>query len=521
MDADVLVVGAGPVGLVLATELERAGVRPLVIERLAEPNPERKARGIGPLAAEALRRRGLGDQLAEHHQRGAEDFKNDHGSGNGHFAWIHKIDLTRTDQAERTGSFIWQPQLERLLRRYAAGLGVSVLGEHTLTGLVQDHDRVTATVDTPGGERRITAGYLVGCDGDRSTVRKLTGFEFPGTEPFMVMRAARVVLAAGTRLPAAGRLHGGSLMHGGEMLGTVEFGTVGEDNRAPLTADELAASVRRVSGATVTITAMREGRRVLDHARQAATYRLGRVLLAGDAAHVHSPNGGQGLNLGLMDAVNLGWKLASAVSSPAGLEERRAPNGLLDSYTAERHPVGAAVLHNTRAQSALLRPGPHADALRDIMSDLMDLPEVNAYFAELMTGLRGRYPMPYEAGAHPLLGRHSANLSVTVRTPSAERRTSLYTLAETARPLFLHPPEEAELAATAAPWSDRVTPVPAVLGTPDHGTTERGTQLSAALIRPDGVLAWAEGTGRGSRCANEPSRTEGLRVALAHWFGRP
>jgi 2-polyprenyl-6-methoxyphenol hydroxylase-like FAD-dependent oxidoreductase len=512
MDADVLVVGAGPVGLVLATELKRAGVRPLVIERLAEPNPERKARGIGPLAAEALRRRGLSDQLAEHHQRGAEDFRNDHGSGNGHFGWIHKIDLTRTDQPERTGSFIWQPDLERLLRRYAAGLGVSVLGEHTLTTLVQDYDRVTATVDTPGGERRITAGFLVGCDGGRSIVRKLTGFEFPGTEPFMVMRAARVVLAAGTRLPAAGRQHGGSLMHGGEMLGTVEFGTFGEDNRAPLTADELAASVHRVSGATVTITAMREGRRVLDHARQAVTYRLGRVLLAGDAAHVHSPNGGQGLNLGLMDAVNLGWKLATAVSSPA----RSAPNGLLASYTAERHPVGAAVLHNTRAQSALLQPGPHIDALRDIMSDLMDLPEVNAYFAELMTGLRGRYPMPYEAGAHPLAGRHSANLSVTVRTPTTERRTSLYALAETARPLFLYPPEDAELAATAAPWADRVTLVPAVLGTPGHGT-----QLSAGLIRPDGVLAWAEGPGRGSSCANEPSRTEGLRVALAHWFGRP
>ncbi|WP_028924323.1 FAD-dependent monooxygenase [Pseudonocardia acaciae] len=490
MEADVLVVGAGPVGLVLAAELKLAGAQPLVIERLAEPNPDRKSRGIGPLAAEALRRRGLAGQLAEYHEAGLADLRRDHGSDKGHFAHIHKIDLVPADEPGRERSLIWQPDLERLLRKYVAGLGIQVLPEHALTGLVQDDDRVTATADTPSGERRITAGYLVGCDGGRSTVRKLAGFTFPGTEPFMITRAAEVELADASRLPPAGRLRNGALLHGaGPLLGTIEFGDFpeAEDGRAPLTADELTESVRRVSGGDVTITALREGRRFLDHARQAETYRIGRVLLAGDAAHVHSPNGGQGLNLGLMDAVNLGWKLAAG-----------APGGLLDSYTTERHPVGAAVLRNTRAQSALMMPGPHTDALRDVVSDLMDLPQANAYFAEMMTGLHVRYPMPY-AGAHPLLGQHCPNLTVTVRTPTADRRTTLYELAESARPLLLHPADD------PAPETGRVTAIPT--------TAIERPDLDATLIRPDGVVAWASGP-------DHPSPAGALRAALQHWFGQ-
>jgi len=281
---------------------------------------------------------------------------------------------------------------------------VPVLREHELTALDQDPDSVTATVHTPTGQCRVTAGYLVGCDGGRSLVRKLAGFEFPGTEPFMIMRAAQVQLADADAVPPPGQRDSGSLMHsldgsGAGILGTTEFSAIPEDRGGPLTAEELAASVRRVAGVDVTINALREPRRVLDHARQARRYQLGRVLLAGDAAHVHSPNGGQGLNLGLMDAVNLGWKLAASV--------RRADDGPLCGYTAERHPVAAAVLRNTRAQSALLSPGPHHQALRDIVGELMDIPEVNAYFAELLNGLRTRYPLPYaKPGDHDLVGRH-------------------------------------------------------------------------------------------------------------------
>jgi len=499
MDTEVLVVGAGPVGLLLAAELRLAGARVEVVERLAAPTGERKARGIGSLATEALRRRGLGSALAEHHERGTADFRAAHGSDKGHFAWIHKIDLVPPDEPDRGYTFIWQPDLEKLLGDRVAELGVPVHRAHELTALDQGPDSVTATLRTPAGERRLTATYLVGCDGGRSRVRKLTGFEFPGTAPFMVMRAGRVELADPGVLPPPGRRDTGQLMHGGQMLGTAEFDSFPEHRDTPLTSEELTDSVRRVAGVDVTITALREPRRVLDHARQAASYRLGRVLLAGDAAHVHSPNGGQGLNLGLMDAMNLGWKLAAAARGTD-------PKGeLLDSYTAERHPVAAAVLHNTRAQSALLAPGPHHDALRDLVADLMDLPEVNRYFGELMNGLHIRYALPYRSGAEPEpVGQHSPELAVD--------DTSLYRLAARARPLLVTGPAAngaaamAEVAEVAAPWADRVDLVAAsTLGRAD---------LAALLVRPDGVLAWAAAPGR-------PADLEQLRTALTTWFGEP
>ncbi|HWN35423.1 MAG TPA: FAD-dependent monooxygenase [Pseudonocardia sp.] len=493
MDTDVLVVGAGPVGLLLATELRLAGARVEVVERLATPTGEKKARGIGSLATEALRRRGLGPLLAEYHERGSADFRAAHGSDKGHFAWLHKIDLVPADEPDRGYTFIWQPDLEQVLGDRAAELGVPVHREHELTGFAENADGVTATLRTPAGERRLTASYLVGCDGGRSGVRKLTGFEFPGTAPFMVMRAGQVELADASVLPPPGRRDTGQLMHGGGLLGTAEFDSFPEHRDAPLTVEELTDSVRRVAGVDVTITALREPRRVLDHARQAATYRLGRVLLAGDAAHVHSPNGGQGLNLGLMDAMNLGWKLAAAVRGTD-------PKGeLLDSYTAERHPVAAAVLHNTRAQSALLAPGPHHEALRDIIADLMDLPEVNRFFGELMNGVHTRYALPYRTGAEPeLVGQHSPELAVD--------DTSLYRLATAGRPLLVTGPAASGAAEVAAPWADRVELVAAsTLGRAD---------LAGLLLRPDGVLAWA--------CApGGPVDLEQLRTALATWFGEP
>jgi 2-polyprenyl-6-methoxyphenol hydroxylase-like FAD-dependent oxidoreductase len=285
---------------------------------------------------------------------------------------------------------------------------------------------------------------VVGCDGGHSAVRKLAGFAFPGTDPLMTVRYAK----ADTRhpdarnpdarrpdarrpdarrpdarrpdaLPPSGRLPGGTLFHDDGMLATFDFTGGPADRDTPLSADEMRESVRRVSGADIDITEFHGGLRFTDQARQAETYRLGRVLLAGDAAHVHSPNGGQGLNLGLMDAMNLGWKLAATVrgTAPAAPRAGAAPQGpasteadslwLLDTYHEERHPVGASVLHNTRAQSALLAPGPHVDALRDIFSDLMDLPEVNAYLSRLMSGVAHRYPMPYPV-THPLVGLHCA-----------------------------------------------------------------------------------------------------------------
>ncbi|WP_406445733.1 FAD-dependent monooxygenase [Streptomyces sp. NBC_01613] len=486
-DADVIVVGAGPVGLLLAAELRLAGAVPLVLERLAAPSPQRKARGVGPLAAEALARRGLGERLAAHGAAGTADKARDHGSEKGHFSAIFKIDPALQDEPDRRGVWIWQPELEVLLAEYATGLGVEIRREHTVTGLAQDDGTVTLTVVGPHGEHRLSAGHVVGCDGGRSTVRRLTGFAFPGTAPTMTTRRAEAeILEGADRLPPAGRQPRGILHYGPGMLATFDYGDTPEDREAPLTAEELQNSVRRVTGVDVTVAITGETLRVTDHARQAATYRRGRVLLAGDAAHVHSPMGGQGLNLGLMDAANLGWKLAADVRGDA-------PPGLLDSYTGERHPVGARVLHNTRAQSALLAPGPHTDALRDVFSDLMDLPEVNRRLGDMMSGLADAYDFPYPS-THPLVGRHCPDL--TFKAGTREEHLSRYTRG--GLPVLLAPDVR-----PAEPWRGRVELVQVESIAYDG--------LDAVLVRPDGAIAWAGGA--------EPD-VEGLETALRTWFSR-
>ncbi|MFD1544119.1 FAD-dependent monooxygenase [Nonomuraea guangzhouensis] len=491
MNADVVVVGAGPVGLLLAAELRLAGATPLVLDRLAQPTSEPKARGIGPLAAEALRRRGLGEALAKFHEQGLADKARDHGSEKGHFAQIHKIDPDLQEEPERTGALIWQPDLERILAEHLASLGVPIWREHEVTALTQDDSGATVTVRTPAGERHISAGYVAGCDGGRSTVRKLAGFDFPGTAPTSVVRRLRGDISGMERLPEPGWLPKGMLMCAPGMVATVEFDGFPEDRAAPLTGEEMRDSLYRVTGVEVEVAAVHDTLRFTDVARQAATYRLGRVLLAGDAAHVHSPNGGQGLNLGLMDAVNLGWKLAATVAG-------HAPDGLLDTYTAERHPVGAAVLHNTRAQSALLRPGAHAAAMRDIVSDLLDLPEANRYFGRLLNGLGTRYDLPYPA-THLLAGRPCPDLRLTLA--SGETRT-LADLAASGRPLLVHAPSQPEVARAAAAWRGSLDVAEA--------TVEDHDGLSAALIRPDGTVAWASAPG--------PADTTTLTAALHAWL---
>jgi 2-polyprenyl-6-methoxyphenol hydroxylase-like FAD-dependent oxidoreductase len=473
MDADVVIVGAGPVGLLLASELRLAGIRPLLLERLTAPTEQPKARGIGVLAAEALRRRGLGEALDREHQRGLLKLEREHGTTRGHFAWIHKLDV----EEGRQGALIGQPALERLLREHC---GVEVRYGHTVTGWADGPDEVTLTVETAGGAERITAGFVVGCDGGHSTVRKLAGFDFPGTPPLMTVRYAAADVVEPERLPPAGRLPGGTLFHDGGMIATFDF-TPGDTSSGPLTVGEVRESVRRVSGVEVDLAEFRGGLRFTDQARQAATYRRGRTLLAGDAAHVHSPSGGQGLNLGLMDAMNLGWKLAATVRGDA-------PEGLLDTYTAERHPVGAAVLHNTRAQSALLAPGAHVDALRDVMSDLMNLPEVNRHLSRLLSGVTHRYRLPYAAD-HPAAGTHCPPLTIDGTTP-------LNDLTTTGRTLLLHPDAK------------RIDTGPRAEAVPIESLSD--DRLAAVLIRPDGVLAWAAAPGDDLQPAS-------LREALVHW----
>lgn len=459
MDADVIVAGAGPVGLLLAAELKLAGAEPLVLDRLPTPSEETKARGLGVLATELLWRRGLGERLAEADAAGTRDLARDHGTTLGHFASIHKL----VPDPDRPRTTIWQPRLERLLTEHALALGVRIRRGHEVTEIESDDDGVTVN-------SRWRARYLVGCDGGRSTVRKLAGFAFPGTPPLLRTTAGRVRF--GGDVPPGGRYPAGAFMYGGSMAGVTE--PAGDAEPAgPVTATELADGIRRVTGTTVVVEELTDGRRFGDQARQAATYRKGRVFLAGDAAHVHSPSGGQGLNLGLLDAANLGWKLAAAVGG-------RAPEGLLDSYTRERHPAGEAVLRNTRAQSALLAPGPHVDALREIVAELMDLPAANRYFADLLSGVHQHCELPYPA-TDPA-GRYPPDLALA---DDDGRVTRLHEHTRTGRGLLLLTPDTRHLA------DERVDVVPV-------------TNAGPLLLRPDGVIAWA---GEGSP-----------KAALDAWF---
>jgi 2-polyprenyl-6-methoxyphenol hydroxylase-like FAD-dependent oxidoreductase len=440
MDADVIVVGAGPVGLFLAAELKLAGAEPLVLERLETPSKEPKSRGLGALATEALWRRGLGDRLAKADVEGAKDLARDHGSTRGHFANIFKI----TPDAGRPRTNIWQPELERVLAEHAEG--IRVLRGHEVTALKSDVDGVTVTAG-----RTWRAKYVVGCDGGRSTIRKLAGFAFPGTSALLRTIAGQVRFAGD--VPPAGRYAGGTFLHGGSMVGITEPATGTE----PVTADDFAASIQRITGADVVVEEFQEERRFGDQARQADDYRRGRVFLAGDAAHVHSPSGGQGLNLGIPDAANLGWKLGAVLRGDK-------PEAFLATYTRERHPAGEAVLRNTRAQSALLTPGPHVDALREIVGEVLDLPEANKYFADLLAGTKTRYDFPYPAPAP--VGEHCPDLEIVDGSGHATR---LHEHTRTGRGLLL---------ATDHPADPRVDVVPA-------------TNTGPLLLRPDGVIAWA------------------------------
>ncbi|GLZ35883.1 FAD-dependent oxidoreductase [Lentzea sp. NBRC 105346] len=467
MDYEVVIAGAGPVGLLLACELRLHGVRVVVLERLTAPSNIIKAGAISGRTAASLDRRGLTEEISKVaaaaagtlHANVKALFSNGKVLG-GHFAGIFKL-----TGMGGPAMMIGQPDLERILAARAAELGVEVRRGHEVTVLEQDDDGVT--VDG------IRARYLVGCDGGRSSVRKLAGFDFPGTGPTITGHQAMVELADPEKLNLGWhRTPVGMYAFGptpGRIL-TVEFD--GPPENREVTLEELQASLRHVSGTDVTITKVHTATRWTDNARQVTTYRIGRVLLAGDAAHIHSPFGGQGLNTGLQDAMNLGWKLAAAL---------RGRDDLLDTYTAERHPVGEVVVDNTRAQVALLRPDEQTTALRELFSELLDIPEVNERISAMMQATDIRYDVGCD---HPLAGRFVPDLKL------GEQR--LAELLRDGTPVFLDVTDDEELRKAAG--HIRVV------------TAECPEWTEPVLVRPDGYAAWVG------------AAAEGLRDSVERWF---
>lgn len=485
MDTDVIIVGAGPVGLMLAGELRLGGVDVIVFEQRSARSRESRGVGFTARATEVFHQRGL---LAR--------FEKAETSRMGHFGGI-PMDFGVLEGAHFGVRGIPQYKIEEMLENWALELGVSLRRGHCVAGLRETGEGVVAVADGPAGRSEYSAGYLVGCDGGRSTIRQLGGFDFPGSDATREMYLADVAgceirpRLIGELLPG-GMVMAGPLEDGIDRIIICENGTPPSRTREPAFA-EVADAWQRLTGESL------HGGRGLwvssftDATRQVTEYRRGRVLLAGDAAHIHLPAGGQGLSVGVQDAVNLGWKLAATIKD-------WAPSGLLDSYHDERHPVGARVLRNTRAQGTLNLTGKEIEPLRTVMTELIAIPAVARHLSGMVSGLDIRYDVG--APGHPLLGARMPDRELELHDGS---RKQIAELLHPARGVIISAGDPVETSRIAAGWSDRIDLV--MVRSFPAGPEDAGAATESVLVRPDGHVVWAA-PGDGD-----------LREALHRWFG--
>ena len=479
----VVIAGAGPTGMMLAAELALAAVDVVVVER--RPGPElvgSRARGLHARTIEVLDQRGIADRFLEAGR--AMQVQS--------FAGV-SLDISDFPTRHNYGLALGQDAFERILAVWVEELEVPIIREREVTGIAQDETGVDVRLSDG---RSLRAKYLVGCDGGRSLVRKDAGIEFPGWDASVSSLIAEVELREepewGIRRDENGTQAIGKLEDGPRVSVVLTERYSGQAGEPTLR--ELRQGLVAVWGTDYGAHSPTWISRFTDTTRQAETYRKGRVLLAGDAAHVHYPVGGQGLNIGVQDAVNLGWKLAQVVAGTS-------PESLLDSYHAERHPVAARVLQNTMAATALTRSDARIDAVRGILSELLAMDEPRTGLAGAVSGLDTHYDL---GPGHPLLGRRMPDLDLV--TPIGPLR--LFTLLHDARPVLLDfgGPGGVDLAA----WADRVRLVQAErVATWELPVVGAVSAPTAVLVRPDGHVAWV-----GDRAV------AGLREALTEWFGR-
>lgn len=490
----VVIAGGGPTGLMLAGELALAGVDVAIVERRANQElAGSRAGGLHARTIEILDQRGIAERFLAQGQVAQVA-----GFGGA------RLDISDFPTRHPYGLGLWQNRIERILAGWVDELPVNFHRGCEVTGFAQD-DRGVDIALSDG--RSLRAQYLIGCDGGRSLVRKAAGIEFPGSDPTTSSLIAEVELSGQPELGIHRNAWG---VHSfGKLEYEIRDGQVvykdGGPTRVMVTEARVGTAeptLRDLSEALIAVYGTDYGvhsptwiSRFTDTTRQAASYRAGRILLAGDAAHVHSPIGGQGLNTGVQDAVNLGWKLAQVV-------HRTAPDSLLDTYHAERHPVGARVLRNTMAQVVLHRSDDRSKALSEVVSELLSMDEPRKRYAAMMSGLDIRYEL---GEGHPLLGRRMPDLELI----GAEGPLRLYSLLHRARPVLLNLGEPGAIEIAA--WADRVRSVEArYVGAWELPAIGVVAAPSAVLIRPDGHVAWVgEGT------------DAGLADALNVWFGPP